>query len=153
MSHFLDQEIQYLAGVGPKRAQLLEAELEIKTFRDMLQYYPYRYIDRTKFYKISEINSLLPYIQLKVKFVSVRVSGAKLTERLNAVVTDGSGFLELVWFKGVKWVKENVKPDKEYVVFGKPNEFNNKINLVHPEIEELAKYESQKSSTFSGLYN
>jgi len=153
MSHFLDQEIQYLPGVGPKRAQLLENELDIKTVRDMLQYYPYRYIDRTKFYKINEINSQLPYIQLKVKFVSVRVSGAKLTERLNAIVTDGTGFLELVWFKGVKWVKENVKPDKEYVVFGKPNEFNNKINLVHPELEELAKYESQKNSTFSGLYN
>lgn len=153
MSHFLDQEIQYLSGVGPKRAELLEKELGIVTVRDLLQYYPYRYIDRTKFYKIREINSQLPYIQLKVKFVSVRVSGDRMTERLNAVVTDGTGFLELVWFKGVKWVKENVKPDKEYVVFGKPNEFNNKINLVHPELEELTKYESQKNSTFSGLYN
>jgi len=153
MSHFLDQEIQYLSGVGPKRAELLEKELGIVTVRDLLQYYPYRYIDRTKFYKIREINSQLPYIQLKVKFVSVRVSGDRMTERLNAVVTDGTGFLELVWFKGVKWVKENVKPEKEYVVFGKPNEFNNKINLVHPELEELTKYESQKNSTFSGLYN
>jgi len=153
MSHFLDQEIQYLSGVGPKRAELLAKELDIVTVRDMLQYYPYRYIDRTKFYKIREITSQLPYIQIKVTFVSVRVSGEKLTERLNAVVTDGTGFLELVWFKGVKWVRENVKPDKEYVVFGKPNEFNNKINLVHPEIEELSKYESQKNSTFSGMYN
>jgi len=153
MSHFLDQEIQYLSGVGPIRAELLEKELGIVTVRDLLQYYPYRYIDRTKFYKIREINSQLPYIQLKVKFVSVRVSGDRMTERLNAVVTDGTGFLELVWFKGVKWVKENVKPEKEYVVFGKPNEFNNKINLVHPELEELTKYESQKNSTFSGLYN
>jgi len=153
MSHFLDQEIQYLSGVGPKRAELLEKELGISTIRDMLQYYPYRYIDRTKFYKIRDITSQLPYIQLKVKFVSVRVSGEKVTERLNAVVTDGTGFLELVWFKGVKWVRENVKPEKEYVVFGKPNEFNNKINLVHPELEELSKYESQKNSTFSGMYN
>ena len=153
MSHFLDQEIQFLPGVGPKRAQIFDDELEIKTVRDMLQYYPYRYIDRTKFYKIREIHSQLPYIQLKVTFVSVRVSGEKLSERLNAVVTDGTGFLELVWFKGVKWVRENVKPDKEYVVFGKPNEFNGKINLVHPELEEFAKYESQKNSTFSGMYN
>ena len=153
MSHFLDQEIQFLPGVGPKRAQIFDDELEIKTVRDMLQYYPYRYIDRTKFYKIREIHSQLPYIQLKVTFVSVRVSGEKLSERLNAVVTDGTGFLELVWFKGVKWVRENVKPDKEYVVFGKPNEFNGKINLVHPELEDFAKYESQKNSTFSGMYN
>jgi ATP-dependent DNA helicase RecG len=153
MSHFLDQEIQFLSGVGPKRAQIFDDELEIKTVRDMLQYYPYRYIDRTKFYTIREIHSQLPYIQLKVTFVSLRVSGEKLSERLNAVVTDGTGFLELVWFKGVKWVRENVNPDKEYVVFGKPNEFNGKINLVHPELEEFAKYESQKNSTFSGMYN
>ena len=153
MSHFLDQEIQYLPGVGPKRAEILASELQIVTARDMLQYYPYRYIDRTKFYQIREINSQLPYIQLKVKFISARTSGEKVNQRLNAMVTDGTGFLELVWFKGVKWIKDSIKPDKEYVVFGKPNEFNGKINLVHPEIEELSKYESQKNSTFSGMYN
>ena len=153
MPAFLDQEIQYLSGVGPKRAQLLKSELDIVTVRDMLQYYPYRYIDRTKFYKIREINGQMPYIQLKVRFVSARTTAGKPSDRLNAIVTDGTGFLELVWFKGTKWIKDNVKTDREYVIFGKPTDFNGKVNMVHPEFEELEKYDSQKKSTFSGLYN
>ena len=100
MQAYLDQQIQYLSGVGPKRAQLLKSELDIVTVRDMLQYYPYRYIDRTKFYKIREINGQMPYIQLKVRFVSARTTAGKPSDRLNAIGCDGSGCLALGRFGG-----------------------------------------------------
>ncbi len=154
MSHILDQDIQYLSGVGPKKAEILFSELGITTVRDMLQYYPYRYIDRSKFYKINEITGALPYIQVKARFISLRTTGEKFSQRLTAVVTDGTGFLELVWFKNAKWMKDNIKTDKDYIIFGKPADFNGKINIVHPEIEDVEKFESQPNgNSFSGMYN
>jgi len=139
MQQYLKQDIQYLRGVGPKRAELLRNELKIQTFEDLVTYYPYKYIDRSKFYKISEIHSDLPYIQIKGKITGYQTIGRGSGKRLVADFTDGGGHLELVWFKGTKWIPENYPIDKEIVVFGKPTYFNRRINIIHPEIDDPSK--------------
>ncbi|MBT6766157.1 MAG: ATP-dependent DNA helicase RecG, partial [Prolixibacteraceae bacterium] len=135
MSEFLDQDIKFLPGVGPKRAELLNKELNIKTFGDLFYYFPFKYIDRTKFYKISEIHSQMPYIQVKGEIRNLKTIGPGNKERLSARFFDETGSIELIWFRSVKWQKENLKLNKEYIVFGKPAEFGGNINVVHPEME------------------
>ncbi len=131
----LDTDIKYLTGVGPKKAEMLEKELSIRTFGDMLYYFPFRYIDRTQLYKVKDINADLPYIQLKGKIIRLETVGIQRNKRLVAYFSDGTGTVELVFFKGLKWITEKLKPNVEYVVFGKPSLYNNKLNLVHPEID------------------
>ena len=152
MPDLLSNEIQYLPGVGPKRAELLSRELNIKTFGDLLYYFPYKYIDRTKFYTISEVRSNLPYIQVKGRIGSLHAIGARNRKRLVAEFSDGTGTIELVWFQGVNWIKDSLKPGIDYIVFGKPSLFGRQINIIHPEIEEAAKYESQISSALQAYY-
>ncbi|NLO00972.1 MAG: ATP-dependent DNA helicase RecG [Bacteroidales bacterium] len=152
MPGFLDQEIKYLPGVGPKRAELLAKELKIKTFGDMVYYFPYKYIDRTKFYKISEIHSQMPYIQIKGKIRSIETVGTGHKQRLTAIFYDDTGSIDLVWFRSVKWQSENLKKDKEYIVFGKPSEFGGRINVVHPEIETEEEKQLKPSGIFQGYY-
>ncbi|MFW5645352.1 MAG: ATP-dependent DNA helicase RecG, partial [Bacteroidota bacterium] len=140
MEEFLNTDIKFLSGVGPKRAELLNKELKIFTFRDLLYFFPYRYVDRTKFYKISELNSDLPYVQLKGEIISFEKVGAKKGPgRLVAQFTDGTGIIELIWFRGFKWIPETYKPGSEYIVFGKPTIFKNRINLVHPDIDDISR--------------
>jgi len=153
MPHYLDQDIQFVPGVGQKRAEILFAEIQVRTVRDMLYYFPYKYVDRSKFYAIRELTSEMPYIQVRAKFVQMQTVGEKFSQRLRAVVTDGTGYLELVWFQGAKWVKDTIKLNKEYIIFGKPTEFNGKLNVVHPEIEELEKFDARISTSFNSLYN
>ena len=129
--------VEYLKGVGPKRAELLRKELGIHTFGDLLHYFPFRYVDKTKFYKTNEINSDLPYVQLVGHISQLQEVGAKHSKRLTAKLKDENGTIELVWFKGVRWVKDSIKANNKYVVFGKPNLYNGKINIVHPEIESI----------------
>tara|TARA_B100000900_G_scaffold416117_1_gene449222 strand:- start:465 stop:2558 length:2094 start_codon:yes stop_codon:yes gene_type:complete len=150
--HTLATPIAYLKGVGPKRAEVLEKELGIHFFEDLLHYYPFRYVDKSQIYKISEVNSDLPYIQLVGQIVRMEEVGAKRSKRLVAYVQDETGLLELVWFKGIKWVKNSIKPNTQYVVFGKPNLFNGKINIVHPEIESVEEYKKGISSKLQPLY-
>ncbi len=152
MTGFLDQEIQYLPGVGPKRAELLNKELNIKTFSDLIHYFPYKYIDRTKFHKISEIHRDMPYIQVKGKIRSMEVVGARNKQRLTARFSDDTGSMELVWFRSIKWQRENLKTDTTYIVFGKPSEFNGRMNVVHPEMEPEAEKQLQPSGLFQGYY-
>ena len=152
MPDLLSNDIQYLPGVGPKRAELLSRELNIKTFGDLLYYFPYKYIDRTKFYTISEVRSNLPYIQVKGRIDSLHAIGARNRKRLVAEFSDGTGTIELVWFQGVNWIKDSLKPGIDYIVFGKPSLFGRQINIIHPEIEEAAKYESQISSALQAYY-
>jgi ATP-dependent DNA helicase RecG len=152
MPGFLDQEIKYLPGVGPKRAELLAKELKIKTFGDMVYYFPYKYIDRTKFYKISEIHSQMPYIQIKGRIRSIETVGTGHKQRLTAIFYDDTGSIDLVWFRSVKWQSENLKKDKEYIVFGKPSEFGGRINVVHPEIETEEEKQLKPSGIFQGYY-
>ena len=135
MADFLDTSIEYLKGVGPQRASLLQKELQIFTFQDLLFHYPFRHIDRTKFQKISEINQNLTFVQIKGTITSKNLVGEGHKQRLTAVLTDGENSIELVWFKAVKWIQKSVMTGQTYIVFGRPNEFNKKYNIVHPELE------------------
>lgn len=153
MQENLNTEIKFLPGVGPKRSELLNKELGIYTLRDLLYYFPYRYVDRTKFYKISELQSDLPYIQVKGKIISYQMTGqGRGQKRLTAKFTDGTGVIELLWFKGYKWIPENHKPNVEFIVFGKPSVFRNQINIIHPDIDEISK-EKSLSSRLQPMYN
>ncbi len=153
MPDFLDQEIKFLPGVGPKRAETLKKELKLLTFRDLIYYYPYKYIDRTKFYKISEIHADMPYIQVKGVIRVIETIGSKPKERLTARFYDNTGSIELVWFRAIKWQRENLRINKEYIVFGKPSEFGGKISVVHPDLETEEEKQLQPSGLFQGYYN
>lgn len=153
MSSILNQEIKYLSGVGPKRATLLNNELNIFDFEDLLYYFPYRYVDRSQYYKIEEIRSDMPYIQIKGKIVSFHLAGGKGKKWLTASFTDGTGTIELIWFQGYKWIQDSIKPDVEYVLFGKPNIYNRKISVPHPELEEAVKVETQPGGTMQAVYS
>jgi ATP-dependent DNA helicase RecG len=148
----LESDIKYLAGVGPKRAELLNKELNIRTFGDLLFYFPYKYVDRTKFYSISQITADLPYIQFEGVIQRVELAGAGRNKRLTAIISDGSGSMELIWFRGLRWISDMVKPGKKFLIFGKPTSFNNKINLVHPEMEDPEKQEKTINSSLQAFY-
>ncbi len=131
----LDTPIEYLKGVGPARAEVLKKEVAVYNFSDLLNYFPFRYVDRSKFYKIKDINSDSTYIQLIGKLSSIQMVGKPRSERLVAFLEDDSGVIELVWFKGAKWMINKLTTNEDYVVFGKPAFFNKKFNIPHPEIE------------------
>ena len=150
---FLKTEIQYLKGIGPKKAEVLQKELNIYFVEDLIYYFPYKYIDKSKFYSVNQIDANFPYIQLKGKISNFRTTGQQRKQRLTATFTDDTGSIELVWFKAIKWVKESIKTNVDYILFGKPTVFNNKINIVHPEVEEIAKHEEKLQFSFLALYN
>lgn len=133
---FLSTSIEYLKGVGPKRADVIRKELGIHTFEHLLHYYPFRYVDRSKIHQIKEINTTEIHVQLKGIISRVSEVGTGRGKRLVAYLRDESGEIELVWFKGIKWVKPKLIVGKEYTVFGKPAQFNNNYNIVHPDLEE-----------------
>lgn len=154
-SSFLNTPVEYLKGVGPQKADLLKKELHIFTYADLLSFYPFRYVDRTRFYKISEISADLPYVQLRGKIVSTEFVGAKRARRFVAVFSDGTGVMELVWFQGARWISERIRPHltNEYVVFGKPNAFNGKFNIAHPEIDPVSNENTVLASALQAVYN
>jgi ATP-dependent DNA helicase RecG len=153
MNSVLDQDIKYLKGVGPKRSELLNQELNIFTFRDLLYYFPYKYIDRSRFYKIREIDTTLTFIQIKGKILSFRTEGHPRKRRLVAEFADDTGVIELVWFKGLNWVVKSYKINTEYIVFGRPAIYNRKISVPHPEIETVEKLETYVNTKFQAQYN
>ena len=153
MAGMLDSEIKYLAGVGPKRAELLQKELGISTFRDMLYTFPFRYVDRSRFCAVRDIDSTSAYIQLRGKIVSSSVVGDGRKARLVAKFTDGTGSIDLVFFKGIKWVQDKLKPGQEYIVFGKPSAFNMEYNMVHPEVEPYSEARLEMQGAMSGIYS
>ena len=135
MPEFLDQDIKFLNGVGPKRADLLKKELSVSTFRDLLYYFPYKYIDRTKFHKIAAIGPNDAYIQVKGRIRSFALQGEGRGQRLTAVFYDETGSFDLVWFSGIRYIRENLRTETTYVAFGKPSVFNGRVNMIHPELE------------------
>ena len=153
----LDQDIKFLQGVGPRRAELLQKELNIATFGDLLYTFPFRYIDRTKFYTAEEVlrpGNDLPYVQLRGKLVRFETLGkGRGKERYIAYFSDGTGILELVFFQGIRWQKERLKMGVEYIVFGKPTEFKGKVNIVHPEVDELKDEGAIRQSALQGVYS
>ena len=135
----LEQDIMYLPGVGPRRKELLNKELGVSTYGDLLEYYPYKYVDRTRLYRISELTGDMPFVQIKghiLSFESHELSARK--KRLVAHFTDGSAICDLVWFNGVTYAAKNYTIGKEYIVFGKPGVFNGRIQFTHPDMDDAA---------------
>ena len=142
MTDILQQDIQYLPGVGPNRKKMLSQELGIETFGDLLQYYPYKHVDRSRIYAIKELNGDMPFVQVCghiLSFETFKMSARK--ERVVAHFTDGVSVMDLTWFNGGKYARQNYKIGTEYVVFGRPNVFNGRINVTHPDIEAADKLE------------
>ena len=153
IQEFLDTNITYLQGVGPKRAELLNKELNIFTFRDLLYFFPYKYIDRTRFYKIAELDPDLPFVQIKGVIKGYSAEGHGPAKRLVAEFQDDTGTVKLVWFKGGKWITGSFSPGVEFIVFGKPGVFNGIINIIHPEIEAVDKRAERLNSALQGQYS
>ncbi|MBP5371052.1 MAG: ATP-dependent DNA helicase RecG [Bacteroidales bacterium] len=151
MSGLFD-DIQFLPGVGPKRADLLKTELHIFTIYDLINFIPFRYIDRSKFYTIAELAPAQAAVQIRGKFLSKQTSGIGAKAHLKALFTDGTGRIELTWFKGIKWVDSSIKLGVEYVVFGKVADFHGILSMTHPEIEEFSKFNSRPQQDFIGVY-
>lgn len=129
------RDIKYLQGVGPQRAALLERELGIRSLHDLLYYFPYKYVDRSRLYTISEIDGNMPYIQLKGEILSFETLGEGRQRRLVAHFSDGTGVIDLIWFQGIKYLTGRYKVHTEYIVFGRPTLFNGRINVAHPDID------------------
>lgn len=129
------RDIKFLPSVGPHRAEILEKELGIRSFRDLLYHFPYKYVDRSRIYKVSEIDGTMPYIQLKGQILSFETFGEGRQRRLVAHFSDGTGVADLVWFQGIKFVAGKYKCREEYIVFGKPTVFGGRVNIAHPDIE------------------
>ncbi len=153
MSPVLDTDIKFLPGVGPKRAEVLLRELNIRNWRDLLYLFPFRYLDRTRIYSISEVDSEASYIQLRGKITRVNVVGEKSpAKRLVATLSDSTGVIDLVFFQGIKWIKDRLKVNTEYIVFGKPSIFNQAINLVHPEVDLVTEENPLYVGNMIGVY-
>ncbi len=129
--------ITYLPGVGPKRAEVLQKEVNLASYEDLLYYIPYKYMDRSRFYRVSDINGSMPYIQLKGRILSFETLGEGSAKRLIGKFSDGTGTIDLVWFKQIHWVTNKLKPDVDYIVFGKPTLFGNSFNMVHPDVDPI----------------
>ena len=146
----LDMDIQFLPGVGPKRAALLKKELAVGTIGELLRLYPFRYIDRSSYVRICDLRPDMAYMQIRAKVLRVEVTEKN---RMSAWVSDGTGEIEMVFFKGIKWMHEKLKPGSEFVFFGKPAAFNGRINVVHPEVDPSpAGPVTETAGTMTGVY-
>lgn len=137
MHNTLETPITYLKGVGPHRAELLQKEFNIRTYADLLYHFPFRYVDKSKIYKIKDITTDSTYFLLKGRITNMEVMGEKRAKHISAWLTDDTGSIELLWFRGLKWIKDQFSSNKEYLIFGKPSVFKNRFNFVHPEVEEV----------------
>lgn len=138
MSGFFETPIAYLKGVGPQRAALLNKELNVFTYGDLIQHYPFRYEDRTKIYAIGEIHEEMPYVQVRGKVTGRELIGAGAKRRMVCYLQDDSGQIELVWFRGITWIADKVKVGAEYIAFGKPGKYGNHFSIAHPELDAIS---------------
>ena len=153
MNNYLQQEIKFLPGVGPKRAAILQSELDIYTFSDLLYYYPFKHVDRSRFYTVRELEESSPWVQLRGRIISVQKIGEPHRERLSVTFADQTGTIQLVFFKGVNYLLKKYAPGTDYILFGKPSVFNGNLHFVHPELEETAKSVSEIQSPLQAMYN
>ncbi len=135
-ANVLQQDIKYLKGVGPARAKILGEQLGIFTVGDLLYTFPYKYIDRSTVYTIRQLQDDMPYVQLRGQILDFETEGSGRKRRIKAVFTDGTGFVDLVWFNGIKYVEKNLKVNQTYILLGKPASFNGRFSFAHPEIEK-----------------
>ena len=156
MADFLDNGVQYIPGVGDARAKLLDKELGIRSMRDMLWHFPFRYIDRTKIYRIGDIDENLgaAYVQFRGRVTGTAFAGAGRKRRFTVFVSDATGSAELVWFNNVKWIEKSIEVGREYLIFGKPSFFRGELSVVHPEVENIEKALSKRpESGLQGIYS
>lgn len=151
-AYTLNTSISYLKGVGPSRGDLLKSELGIYTFEDLVNFFPNRYIDRTQFFKINQLQQNSAEIQVLGKITSIKTVQQKRGSRLVATFRDETGFMELVWFRGAKWIKDALKLNTAYVIFGKTNHFNGLFSIPHPEMELLADYKKNLRTAMQPVY-
>lgn len=150
----LKRPIEFLKGVGPQKAELLNKELGIFCFEDLLHLYPFRYIDRSRFYHVREITEEMPYVQVRGYVSHVQLHGQKRTTRMTALLTDQQGnSLELIWFNGFKWLKGLFVPGQEYIIFGKPSRYGRKISIAHPETEPVTPGALSQQSGLHPVYS
>ena len=148
----LQTPIEYLKGVGPNRGTLLRKELGIHKYEDLIHFYPNRYIDRTRYYKINELQNNSAEVQLIGKIINIKTVEQKRGKRLVATFVDETGQMELVWFQGHKWIRESLQLNVPMVIFGKCTSFNNLFNMPHPEIELLKEPESTLRTALQPVY-
>jgi ATP-dependent DNA helicase RecG len=148
----LDTSIEFLKGVGPLRAELLRRELNVFSYGDLLHHFPFRYVDRSVFHRIGEIHEEMPQVQLRGVLGPLRTLGEKQGRRLASTLTDESGTIELVWFKGIRWLQSSLKAGQEYIVFGKPNPFKGRFSIPHPEMELAATWEQGLEAALQPVY-
>ncbi|MEG2365691.1 MAG: ATP-dependent DNA helicase RecG [Alistipes sp.] len=155
MDRYLDNEIKFVSGVGEVRAKLLEKELGIRTLDDLLSHYPFRYIDRTKIYRIAEIaDADSTLVQFRARVTGTSYAGVGRKRRFTAYVSDASGAAELIWFQGIKWIEKRIEVGREYLIFGRPSFFRNELSLVHPELETMEQALNRKvESAMQGIYS
>lgn len=146
------RSLMYLPGVGPKKAEILRKEAGLSSYEDLLFYFPYKYIDRSRIYKVAEITGNMPYIQLKGRILYFDTVGEGRTRRLVGKFTDGTGTIDLVWFKGLNYVTEKLKPGTEYIIFGKPTEFGHIYNIPHPDVDPIEQAD-QVAAGLTPFYN
>ncbi|HKL35048.1 MAG TPA: ATP-dependent DNA helicase RecG [Salegentibacter sp.] len=151
-ANILQTPIDYLKGVGPNRADLLRKELGIHTYQDLLNFFPNRYLDKTRFYKINELQRNSAEVQVVGKITHIRSVEQKRGKRLVADFIDDTGKMELVWFRGQKWIRENLKINTPYVIFGKTNWFNGLFSMPHPEMESVEEYKKQLRTAMQPIY-
>lgn len=152
MNNLLDTPIEYLKGVGPQRGDLLRKELNIHRYGDLINLYPNRYIDRTRYYKINELQNSNSEVQIVGKIIHIKTVEQKKGKRLVATFVDDTGQMELVWFQGIKWIREAVKINVPYVIFGKTSSFNGVFNMAHPEMELLEEHKASLRSAMQPVY-
>ena len=156
MGSMLDNSIKFVQGVGEARAKLLEKELGIVTMRDMLYHFPFRYIDRSRTYKVREVteDTASAYIQLRVRVIGKSFAGEGRKQRFSVFAADDTGRVELIWFRGIKWIEKSIEHNREYIVFGRPSFFRGEFSMVHPEIEIVERALSRKmESGLQGIYS
>ncbi len=150
--NFLDTSVEFVKGVGPAKADVLKSELQIYTFNDLMYYFPFRYVDRTEISTISSITNNSQEIQLKGFISNIVTIGVGRKMRLEAEFTDPTGTITLVWFKGIKWIKKIIKPNTEYIIYGKPQNFMGTYNISHPELETYIDFQKSAMLRFHPVY-
>jgi len=150
---FLNQSIEFVKGVGPARSKLLGEELNLKTIKDLIDFYPYRYIDRSRFYKIEEIPKNQSEVQIIGKINSIKRTKVRYRDRLNCEFYDNTGKIDLIWYRGFNWVEESLKINEEYVVYGKVTWFGNKPSIAHPEIKSKSNFNRNVPRRLHGIYS
>jgi len=149
----LNTELNYIKGVGPKRAEILKKELAVSTIGDIIFYFPYKYTDRSKFYKIIEIKSEASYVQLRGKFCCLTLEGHGAKKYLHGEFFDETGSIDVVWFKRIDWIKKDINTTEEYILYGKPKAFKSKFSIIHPEYETVEAFKNKIKAPFSAEYN